>query len=96
MAIQSDREPSKEKLDSIEREFGGFDKVRFTVLRSLPQTEAGTEKVRGVAEAGIFRACPTRREGARPRRPADDARPRRRGDGMKAVSRGGFEIEDAV
>jgi acyl-coenzyme A synthetase/AMP-(fatty) acid ligase len=49
IAIESDSEPTKEKLDSISGEFGEFDKVRFSVLREFPRAEAGTKKVRRVA-----------------------------------------------
>jgi acyl-coenzyme A synthetase/AMP-(fatty) acid ligase len=45
IAIESDGEPAKEKLDSISSEFGEFDKVRFSVLREFPRVEAGTKKV---------------------------------------------------
>ena len=49
IAIETDSEPAKEKLDSISGEFGEFDKVRFSVLREFPRTEAGTRKVRRAA-----------------------------------------------
>jgi acyl-coenzyme A synthetase/AMP-(fatty) acid ligase len=49
IAIESDSEPPKEKLDTISGEFGEFDKVRFSVLREFPRTEAGTKKVRRAA-----------------------------------------------
>jgi len=54
IAIKSDREPAREKLDSVRREFRNFtvrcelqnfDKVRFTVLTEFPRTNAGTDKV---------------------------------------------------
>jgi acyl-coenzyme A synthetase/AMP-(fatty) acid ligase len=46
IAIQSDEEPPKQKLDSISREFEKFDKVRFSFLKRFPRTETGLEKVR--------------------------------------------------
>ena len=46
IAIKSDNEPSKEKLDSISQEFANFDKVSFSVLSEFPRTETGTRKVR--------------------------------------------------
>ena len=49
IAIETDSEPAKEKLNSISGEFGEFDKVRFSVLREFPRTEAGTRKVRRAA-----------------------------------------------
>ncbi len=50
IVIESDSEPPKEKLNSISgefgsREFGEFDKVRFSVLREFPRAEAGTAKI---------------------------------------------------
>jgi acyl-coenzyme A synthetase/AMP-(fatty) acid ligase len=49
IAIETDREPAKEKLDSIRGEFDEFDKVRFSILREFPRTEAGTKKIRRAA-----------------------------------------------
>lgn len=49
IAIESESEPPKQKLDSITGEFGDFEKVRFSVLREFPRAEAGTKKVRRAA-----------------------------------------------
>jgi acyl-coenzyme A synthetase/AMP-(fatty) acid ligase len=41
IAIESDHQPSQDKLDFISGAFADFDKVRFAVLREFPRTEAG-------------------------------------------------------
>ena len=46
IAIETDSEFAKEKLDSISAEFPEFHKVRFAILREFPRTETGTKKVR--------------------------------------------------
>jgi acyl-coenzyme A synthetase/AMP-(fatty) acid ligase len=46
IAIKCDREPPKKKIDSISREFGAFEKVRFAFLKEFPRTETGLQKVR--------------------------------------------------
>jgi hypothetical protein len=35
----------KVKLESVRREFRGFERVRFAVLKEFPLTETGLEKV---------------------------------------------------
>ena len=49
IAIESDSEPAKEKLDSISGEFVEFDKVRFSVLRGISPRGSRDKKVRRAA-----------------------------------------------
>jgi hypothetical protein len=46
VAIQSNREIEKPKLDDVVRKFFPSERVRFTIQREFPRTETGTRKVK--------------------------------------------------